>query len=264
MTFTRRYTITTAEMDAHYRLTVDGLLTFHETTIATYLTTLYLAAFDLHKVDKAWVLSEINLELPEPPTMWSEDVEMTVWVSEMSPMRVWFDFTAMEAHTGKLVARGNSGWALVSMSERKLLSCEGLIPEGEVYRELAAGPHRKRTVMKYKPEPDSTLQHTINRIDLDFNGHTNNRRYIQMALVCFDDAFLETNRPAFLNIRFGKESRMGDSIANYTHSTDDPSVFVGRIINGRGEEICRVSSRWRAKEPLPDIAEVNYVRNPYR
>ena len=81
--------------------------------------------------------------------------------------------------------------------------------------------------------------------------------------MCFDDVFLEANRPAFLNIRFGKESRMGDSIANYTHSTDDPSIFVGRIVNGRGEEICRVSSRWRAKEPLPDIAEVNYVRNPY-
>lgn len=81
--------------------------------------------------------------------------------------------------------------------------------------------------------------------------------------MCFDDVFLEANRPEFLNIRFGKESRMGDSIANYTHSTDDPSVFVGRIVNGRGEEICRVSSRWRAKEPLPDIAEVNYVRNPY-
>lgn len=118
MKFTRKYTITTAEMDAHYRLTVDGLLTYHETTIATYLTTLHLAAFDLHKIDKAWVLSEINLELPEPPTMWSEDVEMTVWISEMSSMRVWFDFTAQEAHTGKVVecALTTCSWRLTDRS----------------------------------------------------------------------------------------------------------------------------------------------------
>ena len=84
MKYSTRYPITAAHINAQYRLTIDGLLTFHENTIARYLTSLGLAAFDMQKQDKTWVISEINLELPEPPTMWSEDVEVSVWVSEMS------------------------------------------------------------------------------------------------------------------------------------------------------------------------------------
>lgn len=74
--------------------------------------------------------------------------------------------------------------------------------------------------------------------------------------------FLATHRPDFLNIRFLKESRMGDTIGSETHPTDDPDTFVGLIVNGNGQELCRVSSHWREKEPLPDIAMVNLVRNP--
>ena len=36
------YPITCAEMDAQYRLTVDGVMTFHEDAVAKYLTTLNL------------------------------------------------------------------------------------------------------------------------------------------------------------------------------------------------------------------------------
>ena len=262
MKYSTRYPITAAHINAQYRLTIDGLLTFHENTIARYLTSLGLAAFDMQKQDKTWVISEINLALPEPPTMWSEDVEVSVWVSEMSSLRVWMDFTVREVHSEKTTARGNSCWSLISMSERKLVSCEGLIPESELVPEFAAGPHRKRALMKFSEEPSETLKHTINLVDLDFNGHTNNRRYVQMALVCFGQEFLAGHRPDFLNIRFIRESRMGDTIGNETHATSDPAAFVGQIFNGKGEELCRVSSHWVEKEPVPDIAEVNLVRNP--
>ena len=261
MKYSATYPITAAQINARYQLTVDGLLTFHENTIACYLTSLGLAAFDMQKQDRTWVISEINLEMPEPPTMWSEDVEITVWVSELSALRVWFDFTAKEVHSGKMAARGNSCWSLISMSERKLVSCDGFIPESELVKEFAAGPHRKRTVVKFHEEPTATLRHTINLIDLDFNGHTNNRRYVQMALICFEPEFLRTHRPDFLNLRFIRESRAGDSITNETHPTDDSATFVGQIMNGCGQELCRVSSHWVEMEALPDIAEVNLVRN---
>lgn len=256
------YSITAAQINAQYRLTIDGLLTFHESTVAHYFTSLGIAAFDVQKEDKTWVVSEINLEMPGPPTMWSEDVEVTVWFSEISPLRAWIEFEAREVHSGLLTARGNSCWSLISMSERKLVPCQGYIPESELVPELAAGQHRKRGIMKYADDPVSTLEHTINLIDLDFNGHTNNRRYVQMALVSFAPEFLKENRPDFLNIRFVRESRIGDHLTCSTHSTDDPQAFVGRIQNDSGEEICRVSSHWRPKEPLPDIAKVNLVRNP--
>ncbi|MDO4998971.1 MAG: thioesterase [Bacteroidales bacterium] len=260
MKFSTVYPITAAQIDANYRLNVDGLLTFHENTVARYFTTLRLAAFDLQREDKTWVISEINLELPEPPSMWSEDVEVTVWASERTSLRVWMEFTARERHSGRITARGSSCWSLISMTERTLVPCGGLFPEEELVPEFAAGPHRKRTVMKHAPEAVARLGHTVNLIDLDFNGHTNNRRYIQMALVSFGPDFLAAHRPDFLNIRFFRESRLGERIENVTHPTEDPATFVGCINNGAGEEICRVSSHWTPREPLKDIADANWIR----
>ena len=57
------YPVTCAEMDAQYRLTVDGVMTFHEDAVAKYLTTLNLAAFDLQKDGSTWIISEINMDL---------------------------------------------------------------------------------------------------------------------------------------------------------------------------------------------------------
>ena len=264
MKYSTTYQITSAQMDGRYRLTVDGILTFHENTIARYLTTLGLAAFDLQKQDRTWVISEINLEMPAPPTMWTEDIEVQVWVSEMSSLRIWMEFTMKEVHSGVLAARGNSCWSVISMSERKLLSCEGLIPNTELIPELATGPHKKRAVIKFQNGPINTLQHSVNLIDLDFNGHTTNRRYVQLALACFEPSFLEAYRPDSLNIRFIHESRMGDELVCQTNPADTPQTFVGRIINGCGQEICKVSSHWVKREPLPDIASVNLIRHPQK
>jgi len=293
MKYTTRYQITASQIDAQYRLSIEGLLAFHENTVARYLTTLGCAAFDMQKQDKTWIISEINLDLPEPPTIWSEDIDITIWVSEMSAIRIWMEFEAREVHSGKTVARGNSCWSLISMSERRLVPCEGVIPAAEMEAgpatgegpmagsapatgagtassaegpmagsapRLAAGRHRKRGVMTFRPDPIGTLIHTVNHIDLDFNGHTNNRRYVQMALWCFEDEFQKTHRPDFLNIRFLRESLLGDEMTCRTFPTDDPATFVGVIQNPQGQEACRVSSHWREKEPQRDIAEENYLR----
>lgn len=261
MKYCTTYQITSAQMDGNYRLTVDGILTYHENTVARYLTSLGMAAFDLQKQDRTWIISEINLELPAPPTMWTEDLEVEVWISEMTSLRIWMEFTIKEVHTGIVAACGNSCWSVISMSERKLLSCQALIHDSELTSEYAAGPHKKRSIMKFRQEPASTLEHSVNMIDLDFNGHTTNRRYVQLALCCFEPSFLKEKRPDSINIRFIHESRMGEKLLCQTHPTDDADWFVSRIINGEEMEICRVSSHWKEKEPLPDIALVNLIRN---
>lgn len=261
MKYRSTYPITAAQIDEQYRLTVDGLLTYFENTVARYFTSLGLAAFDLQKDNMTWVITEINLDLPEPLTMWSEDIEITVWISELSTLRVWMDFHAREVHSGKMVAKGNSCWSVISMSVRKAVPCGYMIPDGEMEGDLAIGPHKKRSVVSFGEETVTTLKHTVNRIDLDFNGHMNNRRYVQMALACFGDEFLADRRPDCLGIRFIRESRIGEEVTTRTHQTEDPAVYNCRISNGCGEDLCRVVTHWKEKEPVPDIADVNLVRN---
>ena len=93
MKYSTIYPITAANINADYRLTVDALLNFHESTVARYFTTLGVAAFDVQKEDRTWVISEINLDLPVPPVMWSEDVENWFPARATSPpLRSWTNY----------------------------------------------------------------------------------------------------------------------------------------------------------------------------
>ena len=274
MKYKSEYPVTCAEMDARYWLTVDGVMTFHEDAVAKYLTTLNLAAFDLQKDGNTWIITEINMDLKETPALWAQKVEVTVWPSEVSALRVWFEFEArvvadtMQGDGGsdRLIARGNSCWSTISFVERKLVPCGSLFPADEVVAELAAGPHRKRGVAPHGGQPAATFGHTINLMDIDMNGHTNNRRYVAMALSCFGQEFQASHRPDSLNIRFIKESRLGDALTVASYPIEDPDAasdaasFLGQITNASGEEICRVSSHWAPKEPPHDMVSSNPVR----
>ena len=140
MKYKSEYPVTCAEMDARYWLTVDGVMTFHEDAVAKYLTTLNLAAFDLQKDGSTWIITEINLDLSEAPALWAQKVEVTVWPSEVSALRVWFEFEARvvadtmqgDGGSARLIARGNSCWSTISFVERKLVPCGALIPADEV------------------------------------------------------------------------------------------------------------------------------------
>ncbi len=290
MKYFSRYPITCAEMDAQYRLTVDGVMTFHEDAVAKYLTTLNLAAFDLQRnFGNTWVITEINMDLKETPALWAQDVEVAVWPSEVSAFRVWFEFEARVASResttegqggqgsrgGRVMARGNSCWSTISVAERKVVPCGDLLPAEEVVAELAAGPHRKRGLAQRSGQPTASFGHTVNLMDLDMNGHTNNRRYVAMALSCFDKKFLTGNRPDSLNIRFVKESRLGDALTVASYPLEDgetnkenlqksagQATFLGQVTNAAGDEICRVCSHWTPKEPAHDMPVNNPVRNP--
>ena len=54
---------------------------------------------------------------------------------------------------------------------------------------------------------------------------------------------------------------MGDTVRTATYPSDDDNTFIGISTNGQGQELCRVTSRWREREPLPDISDFNYIRN---
>ena len=96
-----------------------------------------------------------------------------------------------------------------------------------------------------------------------------------MALSCFDKEFLTGNRPDSLNIRFVKESRLGDALTVASYPLEDgetneenlqksagQATFLGQVTNAAGDEICRVCSHWTPKEPAHDMVVNNPVRNP--
>ena len=64
--FRQDYRITCNDMDSEYRLNSQAILNLSQDTIAAFLTTRHLAAFDLQKEGFTWVLSEYTIDVAGP------------------------------------------------------------------------------------------------------------------------------------------------------------------------------------------------------
>ena len=77
--------------------------------------------------------------------------------------------------------------------------------------EVTSDNHRKRRF----PTDGTTLQqleHRVNPINLDFNGHVNNRTYLSIAMQSADEPFMDAYAIRCLTIHWLKETFLGDTL----------------------------------------------------
>ena len=90
--YTQKYYITNDAMDINYRLKPISVIMYFEDCVARYMTLKNLAAFDIVGEHLYWVVSDFNLKFEKELPFWSEPIEITVWVSEISQLKVYVDF----------------------------------------------------------------------------------------------------------------------------------------------------------------------------
>jgi acyl-CoA thioesterase FadM len=92
--YTHRYSLTAADMDTRYRMTPNAVLLYYQDCWARYMACLHLAAFDIVKQNRIWVITEFNAWFEEQTAFWSDDIDVSVWNSEVSALRLYAEFRA--------------------------------------------------------------------------------------------------------------------------------------------------------------------------
>ena len=112
------YTVIAADMDVRYRMKVNAVLSYYQDAFARYMTTLGAAAFDLAKEGKTWIITEFQSEFLPADTLWYEQLEVEMWVSEMSPLRVYSDYVVRKVATSEVIAKGYACWGILNLATR--------------------------------------------------------------------------------------------------------------------------------------------------
>jgi len=207
--YTHHYSITAADMDNNYRMTPNAVLLYYQDCWARYMSNLHLAAFDIIKQNKIWVITQFNAWFDQATAFWSDEVEVTVWNSEVGTMRLFADFRITKKD-GSLVAHGYGSWTLLDTEAHRIAPFASLtrpVPE----RKETTEP-RKKIVFPASGEVMNELDHIVNSINLDFNGHVNNRTYLSIAVQTVSGQFLLNNRIAFFAIKWQHETFLGDRL----------------------------------------------------
>ena len=170
---------------------------------------------------KLWVFTRVYVEISSYPTYFSESDLLTY-----PGARKVFAFPRhlkVDAISGETQIRLSSLWALIDASSRELI-LHPEVPEVETDQLEGELP----LPGKATPKPASyRYQRVVRHSDLDFNGHLNNTRYIEMIVDVHPSSFYKEKEIASLLLNFESEVHEGETIEIY--ASEDGSYIVGRV-----------------------------------
>ena len=74
--YRHRFTVTCQDMNKDYRLSPAAVLLYFQESYARFMGCLHLAAFDLAKEHRMWIITEMSAEMTEADTFWGDDIDI--------------------------------------------------------------------------------------------------------------------------------------------------------------------------------------------
>jgi len=250
------YTATASDITPLYRLTPEAMLMYFQDSFARLMTIHNVAAFDIVKQHRMWVITEVQIDIQPTVTYWSEDFTVEIWVSELTPLRIYCDFRIFRKDNEQLIASGTSQWNILNHDTKRLESTEFLTDCLTVVPELMTPSHKKQRF----PKAQSVLmqmEHQATRLELDFNFHVSNRSYVSIALLTMPDELLASHTLSSLTVHWLHETYLGDNLICRMSRTDD-GRYLHSLANAEGTVVCELMSSW---QPQTETADVSLVLN---
>lgn len=248
------YTPTASDITPLYRLTPNAMLMYFQDSFARLMTINNVAAFDIVKQRRMWVITEFQIDIRPTVTYWSEDFTVELWVSELTTLRIYCDYRIVRKDNGELLATGTSQWNILNLDTKRLETTGFLADKLTVVRRLMTGSHKK---VRF-PKPQSSvmqMEHRATRLDLDFNFHVSNRSYVGIALLTMPEETLANEALTTLTVHWLRETYLDDTLTCRLSHTEDGSC-LHTLTNADGTLVCEVLSRWQPQAETPDVSEV--------
>ena len=250
------YTSTASDITPLYKLTPNALLMYFQDCFARLMTIHNLAAFDIVKQRRMWVITEVQINIQPTVTYWSEDFTVEIWVSELTSLRIYCDFRIVRKDNEQLIAAGTSQWNILNLDTKRLEATDFLADKLTVVPELMTASHKKVRFPKLQSF-DMQMDHRATRLDLDFNFHVSNRSYVSIALLTMPDEVLSSQSLSSLTVHWLHETYLDDTLSCRMSRIDDGS-YLHTLTNAEGVVVCELMSKWQA---LPETADVSEVLN---
>ena len=116
--YTKTYNVILDNMDLfEYRLRPISAIMYLQDAFARYTATKKMAAYDLFATNQIWIVTEFNIDFVEDLPFWSEEIEISIWISEITKLKVYTDYELK--HKGKTFAKGNALWFVIDRETKR-------------------------------------------------------------------------------------------------------------------------------------------------
>ncbi len=201
--------------------------------------------FDImNGVHLGWVLYRMCFKFLRP-VIWREHLTMNTWHKGQEGLVFLRDFELIGSD-GKRAVVGTSSWVVLDMQNRSFVRNDALppfiSPEPQNTENAMEMPAPK-VVIPSSLEKKLVSEHTVQYSDVDFNGHTNNVKYVVWAMDSIDREYVTTHQVSEVAVNFNRETRLGDILQIYTAEEDSGSgrtFYVEGFVDGRQSFAVRI------------------------
>lgn len=188
--------------------------------------------YEMLKKNMAWVLSRMHFVFMDTP-LWKDEIIISTWHKGIGGPFFLRDFS-LTGTDGKIKVLGTSSWVVLDLGKRSMVRISefvDMIPKDSACHENAIENPAPKVMIPRGVEPRFVRSETLGYSDTDMNAHTNNARYIQHAMNCFNYAEIQKLSVAEVFITFNHETRPGEQLDMYMY--DEPITEEKVSINGK-------------------------------
>lgn len=188
-TYTHRFLLTAAEVDAQRRMPLSRLVTTIIDVATAHANRIGIGFDHLIKHDLSWVLSRLAIDIDRMPEV-NHTYLFHTWVESVNRMFSERCFEMVDADSGERVLTAHSVWMVIGMASRR----PGDILSVWSHPELVSDrPYPGSKCGKLLPpaaaERESSYTFAVS--DIDVNRHVTTRRYIDLFVDLWSLLFLD-------------------------------------------------------------------------
>lgn len=246
MIHTEEYSVHGTEIDYTYRLTEPHLVSLFQDAFARYCAGLGIAAYDLQRAQKTWILSDFHAVFHQVLPKWHQKIKFEVWARKLQSFRIYADFKAYNEQ-GDCCASGTSCWLILDEATRVP------IDDKATFKKLALTNLQAIDGFRFtKPEPIIGETHVdtgkVRSSDIDFNLHLNSVRYIAAGLTTLPFEFRNTNKLNWLTIKYNQEVLLHQELFSEVFLEGTSAMHLLKDA-ANSVEYSRMFTQWEPRQP---------------
>ena len=242
------FAVRSFETDCTGTLRMASLFSYFQEIAGNHVLHLGIGYEVLKKLGYVWVLSRARIRINRLP-FWGERGAVETWHVNADGLMYLRDFRMRDAG-GDVLLCAATGWLLMdTVSFRPHLSDVLPIALTVNDRGRALDEPLKKLIPLRGVQP--VYERSVRLSDIDVNGHVNNARYLEWIFDCYDDEFVKSHVPGFLQVNYVGETTLGDTVAlSRAEDASSPGVhYIEGASRMKGSKVVQAVVGWETLDP---------------
>lgn len=197
------------DVDANGRFKINSILDYCQDAASSDAERLGFGYSDFVPRGLFWVLSWAKFEFDHLP-QFADGIKIQTWGKKQYKLYSLRDYLMFNSED-EIILKGTSAWLLLDSKNLRPKILPQLFPQTKMYETKNALTDLPQKIV-HETDNEVVYSTQIRYSDIDLNQHTNNAKYIEMMLDCFDQDFHNNFVIKKLTISFNSESKFGDEI----------------------------------------------------